>query len=426
MNFFTKDQIEEKFQECPDCHAKIPYLNGYITWCECGYNMHPQKEEKKKSRIDRLYEHLGEKNGQLVFNKMMNSSYVKPKISFFNGLALLIATIVHCISLGSILLGIYLLIFHFSHFIYLFFGVVLLGIAWFTRPRIGKLEDDERIIPIEDIPATYEVINDLATSMGVKKIDGIVMNEQYNASITRIGWRRKTIVKIGVPYFASLTPQEQCSVMAHELGHYLNKDLTYGFYYNTALSTLYEWYTLLDPVPAEQSFEYSLLDMVTNFFMKILSQIPYFFYWLLMHLVWNDSQVGEYLADYRAAQTCGSENVVKDLEKIHYADIYYHCVSKVSLINGQSNVIDEFRKALFLMPDREKKRYKLRCEQEKFQLDATHPPTAYRIQFIKKQNIVGSFTVNPDIAKRMSAELDARKEKIHEMAVEDYRYYWLN
>jgi len=421
-----KDQAEELYQECPDCHAKIPYHRGYITWCECGYNLHSKNEEKMKSRIDRLYEHLGEKSGQIIFNKMMNSSNVKPKISILNGLALLIATIVHCFSIASFILGVYLLTFHFTHFIFLFFGVVLVGIAWFTRPRVGKLEDDERVIPREEIPAIYAVINDLATSMGVKKIDGIVMNEKYNASITKIGWRRRTIVKIGVPYFASLTPEEQCSVMAHELGHFINKDLTYGFYINTALSTLYEWYTLLNPVPTEQTFEFSLLDFVTNFLMKLLSQIPYFFYWLLLHLVWNDSQVGEYLADYRAAQTCGSETVVKDLEKIHYADIYYHCLSKVSLLNGQSNVIDEFRKALSIMPDREKKRYKLRCEQEKFQLDATHPPTVYRIQFIEKQNLSGSFTINPEKANRMSAELDSMKEKIHEIAVEDYCYYWLN
>lgn len=414
------------FQECPECHEKIPHHSGYITWCECGYNLHPKLEEKKKSRIDRLYEHLGEKSGLFIFNKMMNSENSKPGISILNGLAFMIATIVHSLSLASFLLGLYLIIFNYSQFIYLLFGLLLVGVAWFTRPRIGKLEDNERVLPREEIPATYEVMDDLAKNMGLPMIDGIIINEKYNASIMKIGWRRRTIVNIGVPLFASLTPEEQCSIMAHELGHYLNKDLTYGFYIETALNTLFDWYSLLDPVPSNQTFEYSLLDMLTNFFMKILAQIPFFFFWLLLHLVWNNSQKGEYLADLRAAQTCGSQHMMNALEKLHYDDIYNHSLSKVSLNDIETNVIDDFRTRLQAMPEREKKRYKLRCAREKFQLDATHPPTAFRIQFLEKQNLTGCFTINLEKAKRMSAELDAWKEQIHEIAVEDYRYYWLN
>ncbi|WP_066065293.1 M48 family metallopeptidase [Neobacillus soli] len=423
-----QDQVEEElFKECPDCKASIPIHSGYITWCECGYNLHPKIEgDKKKSRIDRLYEHLGNKSGQVVFNKMMNSPNVKPKISFVNGLAFIIATIVHTLSFVSFSFGMYLLTFQYSHFTCLFFGLILIGIAWFTRPRFGKLEDDERILPREEIPAVYAVMDDLTASMGLKKIDGIIIDQNYNAAITKIGWRRRTIVIIGVPYFAALSPEEQCSVMAHELGHYINKDLTYGFYIGTALNTIYDWYTLLDPVPSEQTFEYSLLDMVTNFLMKVLAQVPFCFYWLLLHLIWNKSQIGEYLADYRAAQTCGSLAVANDLEKLHYGGVYFHCLSKVSLDDGQSNVIDEFRKALSLMPEREKKRYKLQCAREKFQLDATHPPTTFRIQFIEKQNLPGTFTIDSEKSKKMFAELEAMKETIHKIAVEDYRYYWLN
>ncbi|CAH2713160.1 Protease HtpX [Neobacillus rhizosphaerae] len=421
----TKDQ-RELFQECPDCHANIPLHMGYISWCECGYNLHHKKEEKKKTRIEQLYEQLGEKSGQIIFNKMINIENLMPGISLVNGLALLIATFVHTLSLASFLFGMYLLFIHYFSFMSLFLGLLLVGIAWFTRPRVGKLEKGERIIPREEIPATYAVMDELADKMGLKKVDGIIINEKYNASILKIGWRRRTIVKIGVPLFAAFTPEEQCSIIAHELGHYLNKDLTYGFYIGTALSTLFDWYSLLDPVPSNQTFEYSLLDMVTNFFMKILAQIPFLFFWFLLHLVWNNSQKEEYLADYRAAQTCGSQDTVTALEKLHYDDIFYHSLSNVSLNDGAANVIDEFRSRLEDMPEREKKRYKLRCEREGFQLDATHPPTAFRIQFIEKQNLSGSFTIHPEKAKMMVAELDAMKEHIHEIAVEDYRYYWLN
>lgn len=418
---------EELSTECPNCLKTIPVHRGYITWCECGYNLHTDKEEpQRKSRMVRLYDHLGERSGEFIFHQMMNTTNFTQRKSIVNIIALMIATIVHTISVGSFVFGVYLLLFQHNHFILLFFGLVLLGIAWFTRPRVGKLEKNERIISRDEMPATYAVLDDLAVAMGIKKIDGIVINEDYNAAITKIGWRRRTIVFIGVPFFSALTPDEQCSVFAHELGHYQNKDLTYGFYVGTAINTLYDWYTLLDPVQSEQTFEYSLLDMITNFILKILAQIPYLTFSLLLHLLWNQKQIGEYLADYRAAQICGSMTVIKDLEKIHMDRVYYHALSRVSVNDLQTNVIDEFKQALSNMPEREKIRIKLQLAKEKFKLNETHPPTIYRIHFIEKQNLTGRFSIDPLKGKKMIQELDLFKEKIHEIEVENYRYYWLN
>jgi heat shock protein HtpX len=419
---------EEVSTECPNCLKTIPVHKGYITWCECGYNLHTAKEEepRRKSRMVRLYDHLGERSGEFIFQQMMNTTNFTQRKSIVNMIALMIATIVHTISVASFVFGVYLLLFQHNHFILLFFGLVLLGIAWFTRPRVGKLEKNECIIPRDEMPATYAVLDDLADAMGIKKIDGIVINEDYNASITKIGWRRRTIVFIGVPLFSALTSEEQCSVFAHELGHYQNKDLTYGFYVGTAINTLYDWYTLLDPVQSEQTFEYSLLDMITNFILKLLAQIPYLTFSLLLHLLWNQKQIGEYLADYRAAQICGSMTVIKDLEKIHMDRVYYHALSRVSVNDLQTNVIDEFKQALSIMPEREKIRIKLQLAKEKFKLNETHPPTIYRIQFIEKQNLTGRFSNDPLKGKKMIQELDLFREKIHEIAVENYRYYWLN
>ncbi|MEO2074821.1 MAG: M48 family metallopeptidase [Bacillus sp. (in: firmicutes)] len=429
MSSISINKMEEEVStECPNCLKTIPVHKGYITWCECGYNLHTAKEEepKRKSRMVRLYDHLGERSGEFIFQQMMNTTNFTQRKSIVNMIALMIATIVHTISVASFVFGVYLLFFQHNHFILLFFGLVLLGIAWFTRPRVGKLEKNERIIPKDEMPATYAVLDDLADAMGIKKIDGIIINEDYNAAITKIGWRRRTIVFIGVPLFSALTPDEQCSVFAHELGHYQNKDLTYGFYVGTAINTLYDWYTLLDPVQSEQTFEYSLLDMITNFILKLLAQIPYLTFSLLLHLLWNQKQIGEYLADYRAAQICGSMTVIKDLEKIHMDRVYYHALSRVSVNDLQTNVIDEFKQALSIMPEREKIRIKLQLAKEKFKLNATHPPTIYRIQFIEKQNLTGRFSIDPLKGKKMIQELDLFKEKIHEIAVENYRYYWLN
>lgn len=423
MSNIIEHQLEEvEFIECPDCFSKIPVDIGYITWCECGYNLNRVKEEVKKSSIDRLYERLGEKSGHFVFNKMMNEINFMPKITVVNGLALLLATIVHFFSLASFLLGVYLLIFHYLNFINIFWGLLLVGFAWFTRPKVNKLKDDERIVPRQSMPTSYAIMDDLAKSMGVKKIDGIIINDKYNASISKISWKRKTIVTIGIPLFASLTPEEQCTIIAHELGHYLNKDLTYGFYIGTALETLHDWTSLLEPIPSERTFEVTILDMVTNLLMKILAYLPYLFYSLLLHLIWNDSQKGEYLADYCAAQFCGSKQTINALEKLNYGDLFYHALSKVSLNNDKTNVIDEFRKMLDTMPAREKQRYKLRCSREKFKLDESHPPTAYRIQFIEKQNLPGRFSIDTEKVSKMAEELDKMKEEIHEIAVENYRY----
>jgi Zn-dependent protease with chaperone function len=322
-------------------------------------------------------------------------------------------------------LGIYLLVFDHSHFTYIVFGLVFLGVSWFTRPRFGKLKKEEKIAARKEFPELYGMIDDLAVSMGTNKIDGIILDERYNASITKIGWRRKTIVRIGLPLFSALTPDEQCAILAHELGHYLNKDLTYGFYIGTALDTLAEWYDMLDPVDSDQQFEYTVIEMVTNIVMKAFSIIPYFLYFILLHLLWNDTQTGEYLADYRAAEMSGSDTTGKALEKVHYNDVFFHVLSKVSLRDDNVNVIDEFKRALDTMPEREKQRLKIRLGNEKFKLNTTHPPTTFRIQFVQNQNLPPRFTVDPERTQKIQAEFEAVKDKIHEEAVEDYRYYRL-
>lgn len=179
-----------------------------------------------------------------------------------------------------------------------------------------------------------------------------------------------------------------------------------------------EWYLLLVRQEGSQD---SILEWITQLMLKMLSYIPYFFLWLLLHLLWNKSQTAEYLADYRAAEVCGTNWTVGALEKLHYDELYYHSVRKVALRKDESNVIDEFRNSLDNLPEREKMRLRLRLKNEKFKLNATHPPTGFRIQFIEKQNLPSPLFFTETSLEKIWAELEQWKDEVNEVAIGDYR-----
>lgn len=219
----------EKGQACPDCSSAIPFNKGYVSWCDCGYNMDHSSSEKTDSKLNALYEKLGNKRGQEVFQELISQQELRQGISFSKSLAFMTATIVHLISISLFLLGFYLLIFQNDHFMFIAAGLILLGIAWLARPRVPKLDKDEHLISRQEFPFLFEAVDQLADAMQVKRIDGIIIDDEFNASVVQVGWRRRKIIKIGLPLFSIMEPEEQLAILAHEFGHISNGDLTRSF-----------------------------------------------------------------------------------------------------------------------------------------------------------------------------------------------------
>ncbi|MGV2939455.1 M48 family metallopeptidase [Mesobacillus sp. LC4] len=335
----------------------------------------------------------------------------------------MIATLVHLISISLFLLGFYLIIFQNDHYILIAAALVLFGIAWLARPRVPKLDKDDHLISRQDFSFLFEAVDQLADSMHVKRIDGIIIDYEFNASVAQIGWRRRRIIKIGLPLFSIMEPEEQLAILAHEFGHISNGDLTRSFYIGTALYTLQTWYELLNPVPIDEFDSMGFFEIPVYYFMAFLALIPYSVFLLLVHLLFDDSQRGEYLADERAAKAVGYKYLISSMEKFQYADTFYLKVRELAVRKNSLNLFDAVHEQIKRMPDREKERLSRLAQLETAKLDSTHPPTFYRIQLLEKLKAApSSSAIGKSTLAMMQKELGTQQTRIQEEVIENYRY----
>ncbi|MCM3574545.1 M48 family metallopeptidase [Mesobacillus subterraneus] len=408
---------------CPDCSSAIPFNKGYVSWCDCGYNMDHSPSEKTGSKLNALYEKLGNKRGQKVFQELVSQQELRQRISFSKSLAFMAATIVHLISISLFLLGLYLLIFQNDHFMFIAAGLILIGIAWLARPRVPKLDKDEHLISRQEFPFLFKAVDQLADAMHVKRIDGIIIDDEFNASVAQVGWRRRKIIKIGLPLFSIMEPEEQLAILAHEFGHISNGDLTRSFYIGTALYTLQTWYELLNPVPIDEYDSMGFFEIPVYYFMAFLALIPYSIFLLLVHLLFDDSQKGEYLADERAAKAVGYKYLISSMEKFQYADTFYLKIRELAVRKNTMNLFHAVHEQIKIMPDREKERLSRLAQHETSKLDSTHPPTAYRIKLLENLKAAPSaLAVGKGTLAMMQKELETQQTRIQEEIIENYRY----
>lgn len=413
----------EKGQVCPDCNSAIPFNKGYVSWCDCGYNMDLSPSEKTESKLNALYEKMGNKRGQKVFQDLISHKELHQGISFSKSLAFMAATIVHLISISLFLLGFYLLIFQNDNFMFIAAGLILFGIAWLARPRVPKLDKDVHLISRQEFPYLFEAVDQLADAMQVKRIDGIIIDDAFNASVAQIGWRRRKIIKIGLPLFSIMEPEEQLAILAHEFGHISNGDLTRSFYIGTALYTLQTWYELLRPVPIDEYDNIGFFEIPVYYFMAFLSLIPYSGFLILVHLLFDDSQKGEYLADERAAKAVGYKYLISSMEKFQYADTFDLKIRELAVRKNTINLFDAVHEQIKLMPDREKARLSRLAQLETSKLDSTHPPTTYRIKLLENLKASpSSIAVGKGTLAKMQQELETQQTRIQEEVIENYRY----
>lgn len=108
---------------------------------------------------------------------------------------------------------------------------------------------------------------------------------------------------------------------------------------------------------------------------------------MLSHLLWHDSQRAEYLADHLAAQVGGTAAALATLDKLHYSGMFTQAVRTVSLGKHSCAMFDELERLVAEMPRRELERIRRVERLETSRLDATHPPTARRIDFLRARPV---------------------------------------
>jgi heat shock protein HtpX len=164
-----------------------------------------------------------------------------------------------------------------------------------------------------------------------------------------------------------------------------------------------------------------IFGIISAFFMKGLALIPYGLYMLIVHLLWQDSQRAEYFADLVAAELSGTTSSIRLMEKIQFDQIFLHVVRKTAVTNNSTNLLELFRKKVEELPSKEYRRLKRVSELELSKLNYTHPPNAYRIQFLNSQNHYTSrISLTVEQNKKIDRELAKHEERIQDRLVGEY------
>src|SRR5436309_2134622 len=118
-------------QDCPKCHAKLPSLQGYITWCDrCGWNLQPESTARPNSLLEVIYARFNRRLSRALFDKLVKAPTLKPTLTWSKAIAYLLAGMVHLFTLLLVLLGLVFVLFFWPYLIITVIGLAFLATAW--------------------------------------------------------------------------------------------------------------------------------------------------------------------------------------------------------------------------------------------------------------------------------------------------------
>lgn len=415
--------LQESSTSCPRCGAAIPVGASHeIAWCDrCDWNVIPESRREKPTLLEEIYKKLGKKFSKKLFEKVRRDASLAPALTIPKTLAYTICLSVHGITLGIFVLGVYLLVWRWPNGWALFFGIVCLGIVYVLRIR--PVRWPKNTVSRSDYPALYGLLDRMAKELGTPPVSGLIIDEEYNASIAEIGIRGRKLVTLGLPLFSVLTPQERIALLGHEFGHGLNRDSRRGFVFWTTLCTLESWYKILKPDylwrPGTGFFG---LKMVPGHaFMYGLATVVRLLLSGMLHLVWHESQRAEYLADLTAARLGSTQVTVGAWEKLDYGECLWPTVQDVALNGRKDGVYHLLNEKIKGLSEREKERLRRKNRIYGSQLDATHPPTAYRIEFLKSHPVdQPRFVLSTKEHDAIEREISGLKAEMQRRLIEKY------
>lgn len=391
----------------------IPVHPLYTSWCDrCNWNLQSQGQSPPRSAYESLYISMGQRLSRRLCGEAKGATSLKPTRKLSTLVAFALATVVHLITLACVLFGAFLLVVVPLHILGIIGCLGCLAIAWAMRPRIAPLP--KGIVPREKAPALHRIVEEVARALETPDVDGIIIDMGFNASFSQVTWRRKKVLRLGLPLWFALDDEQRVALVAHELAHGINGDPNRNLFIGAAIQSLARWRNGLQPGQLlEQGIgsSYHFLGLLILFpLMLCLSLLAHLGVYVLSHLLYRDAQRAEYQADYLAAQVSGTPAMLSLLDKLHYADTFAYVFRNVTHWRSEKNVFDELAMQIEEMPEREIERIRRVEQLESSRLDATHPPTAYRIAVLNAHPIPRPMVaVQPGDAELIDRELQPFK-----------------
>jgi Zn-dependent protease with chaperone function len=406
---------------CPECDEPMPVLTGYPDWCDrCGWNLKPPPTpEPPVGRFGQMARTLGRRGGERMARQLLSARELKPRLTPAKAAAYAVAVAVHLLTLALIAGGIAAIVAEYTNPISILIGLAMIGVGYVIRPRVPALAPDTGYhADPAATPVLHELAGEIARALDRPPPDEIIVSPEFTAAWTVVGLRRRRVLIVGLPLLAILEPRERVAVIAHEIGHDRNGDLTRGLIVGSAVHGL-DWLAeLLDPFDGH---DLDGLVWLTNALVWLVSRPVEAVLWIEARLMLRDFQRAEYLADALAARVAGSGALIALHERLLLASTFALTVQHAAHEDA-ADVLDRLQIAVQLVPERERERRRRVTRLESTRLESTHPPTGMRIALIEGRQATEPEVALDDARSRMiDAELAPFAERVNRELLDAYR-----
>ncbi|MGE0237386.1 MAG: M48 family metalloprotease [Parvibaculaceae bacterium] len=402
--------VIEEWRDCEACGTRVPVHDLVRTWCDaCGWNL--SDPAPSRTVIERTVDALGALHGAWLLEQVIAApeTQLRPRLRVSTVLASALSLLIMAANLLVALAGLYLLVRGWPNVMLVALGLVLMLAGWFLRPRLDPLPPD--CLERSAFPNLFSMVDGIAGQLSLSPIEHVRVDHQFNASMGQAGLARRPVLTIGLPLWASLTGQERVALIAHEMAHRVNRDPARGTVTGWGLSALDRWIYLLDPAGRAPQ---TLAEIAIHMAMRLLGAAAGGLRGLLARLLYLDSQRAEYLADHLAAKVAGPVATTKLLGKLGLGR-NLQAVAERAYYGGDTDgrsVIDAFRGFVETVPEREMERIRRADATEHARIDASHPPTAARVTFIRSRHFELPMVILSDtLSRAIDDELQPLRER---------------
>ncbi|MNK95777.1 heat shock protein HtpX [compost metagenome] len=403
---------------CQNCSQSYPIHEGELHWCHhCNWNLEGDRTTYvKENSYQKIYRELGKKMGQGLFNDLVRTNTSRPRMNLNKVLAYSFASVIHLSTLIIFLIA-FLSFAFLVWWVALIIAVPLFAVGWVVLPKPRKWPED--MLDKEKFPTIYGITNQIAREMKTSSPAGLIVNEEFNASYSEYGlgpWKKK-VITLGLPLLNHFTNEEIVGVIAHETSHGANGDVGRGAYLWAAVQALANWHHILHPSSIDEGqadlIGGPISTWISNIAGWMFSFIPYAGAYILAYLMFRQSQEAEYLADRLAAEVCGSKEMMAMLSSLSRGGgNFYLAVQRAALSKENLNVFDLVESSTGKKSSRELERLERIEVMYGLSLDATHPPSSYRRNFLAQTNFIPKVVITLKISDALRSEIDSLKKPI--------------
>lgn len=411
----------ETVADCPECSRPLPQDRRYAIWCRhCGWNLEPVPAPHEPAwQLERE-------------RKLADSLAERPASGPERSLgAFLLSLPVLLIPLPGLLGGIALLVFYRPIWFAAPFAAVLFVITAIFRPRISRLPSSAQAVTRAQAPQLYDVLDRLAGQTGTPKLQHVVLTLDTRITIERVGLRYRRTLRIGLPSWTVLGPQQRYAVLAHAL--YDDRRGIHDRVLGAAQHVIGELAAAVTPgvldsagdgrikhsegvvvIVGQGSDDQILHSWLVKLGSAVLGPPIRGYYRLLRRLDLAGRQRREYRIDRRVAEHIGSEPAAAALERALLAGICYRALERAVRLGRADDPLDALRRTAAEIPEHEFARLVRVDRASNGRSDADHPPTWQRTRLLRAHPTPTTSVFAPDKDDELRAAARAAVASLHD------------